>query len=51
MIGSIGLILIGALLLASNLDLLSLRQLADLFGTWWPALLIAAGVAGLLKRK
>ena len=45
MIGSIGLIVIGALLLASNLNLFSLRELAELFGTWWPALLIAAGVA------
>ncbi|WP_374338602.1 LiaI-LiaF-like domain-containing protein [Methyloversatilis sp.] len=51
MIGSIGLIIVGALLLASNLDLFSLRELADLLGTWWPALLIAAGIAGLVKRK
>ena len=51
MIGSIGLIVIGALLLASNRNLFSLRELAELFGTWWPALLIAAGVAGLIKRK
>ncbi|WP_018409801.1 LiaI-LiaF-like domain-containing protein [Methyloversatilis thermotolerans] len=51
MIGSIGLIVIGALLLAANLDLFSLRELAHLFGTWWPALLIAAGVAGLIRKR
>lgn len=51
MIGSIGLILIGALLLASNLELFSLRDLAEILGTWWPAVLIAIGAAGLIKRK
>ncbi len=51
MIGSIGLILIGALLLASNLGIFQLRDLAHLLGTWWPALLIAVGIAGLIKRK
>jgi hypothetical protein len=51
MIGSIGLILIGALLLASNLELFSLRDLGEILGTWWPAVLIAIGAAGLVKRK
>lgn len=51
MIGSIGLILIGAVLLAANLDLFSMRDLGHVLGTWWPGLLIAVGVAGLIKRK
>ncbi|HEY9192635.1 MAG TPA: DUF5668 domain-containing protein [Methyloversatilis sp.] len=51
MIGSIGLILIGAVLLASNLDLFSLHDLGQVLGTWWPAVLIAIGVAGMIKRK
>jgi hypothetical protein len=50
-IASISLILIGVVLLAANLNLLSLRDIGHLLGTWWPALLIAAGIAGLVRRR
>jgi hypothetical protein len=39
------LIVVGALLLANNFDLLSLGWLRQ----WWPAILIAVGVMSLLR--
>jgi hypothetical protein len=45
------LIIVGALFLAHNLGWLAFAQLRDLIGTWWPLILIALGIGGLLNRK
>ena len=47
----ITLIIVGSLFLAYNLGYLRFSQLADLIGTWWPVVLIALGIAGLLQRR
>jgi len=44
------LILVGTLFLAHNLGFLAFAQLKDIIGTWWPAILIALGIAGLFGR-
>lgn len=46
-LGAIALILIGGLLLASNLDLFEV-DLGQLLRTWWPLLLIILGVGMFL---
>ena len=46
--GAIILIVVGALFLLSNLGLLP--RLGPLFAQWWPLILIAVGVAMLLRR-
>ena len=45
------LIVIGCLFLAHNLGYLAFAQLKELIGTWWPLILIALGVGGLLKFR
>ncbi len=45
------LIVVGVLFLAYNLGYLRFSELKDIIGTWWPAILIALGVAGLIQRK
>lgn len=45
------LIVAGILFLAYNLGFLQYAQLKDLIATWWPLILIALGVAGLVQRK
>jgi hypothetical protein len=45
------LIVVGALFLAHNLGWLAFAQLRELIGTWWPLILIALGIGGLLNRK
>jgi len=45
------LIVVGILFLAYNLGYLRFSQLKDIIGTWWPVILIALGIAGLLQRK
>ncbi|HLS87269.1 MAG TPA: DUF5668 domain-containing protein [Burkholderiales bacterium] len=45
------LIVVGALFLAHNLGYLAFAQLRELIGTWWPLILIALGIGGLLNRK
>ena len=47
----IALIVVGLLFLAYNLGYLQYAQLKDIIGTWWPVILIALGLAGLLQRK
>lgn len=49
--GPILLILIGTLLLLSNLDILPINQLKTLLRTWWPALIIFVGVIQLITRR
>lgn len=43
-VAAIAFIAFGAFFLLSNLGLINI-SLAELFKTWWPALLIAVGVA------
>jgi hypothetical protein len=45
------LIVVGLLFLAYNLGYLQFAQLKDIIGTWWPLILIALGIAGLVQRK
>lgn len=49
-IGPILLIVVGALLLLSNLDLIHLGDLRVILKKWWPALLIVVGVLQLRKK-
>jgi hypothetical protein len=48
-LGPILLIVVGALLLLSNLGLVHLGQLKAVLKQWWPALLIVIGVMQLRK--
>jgi len=45
------LIVLGAAFLAANLGLVSFGELRQLLGTWWPLILIAVGIGGLLRRQ
>lgn len=48
-LGAIVLIVLGALLLLSNLGVIP--RLGSLFTTWWPLILIVVGVSLLLRRR
>ena len=50
MVFPVVLIIVGVLLLAHNLGYLRFADLTNLIGTWWPLILIAVGVAGLMDR-
>jgi hypothetical protein len=50
-IGPLVLIIVGVLFLLSNLGILQLRAVLDGLGTWWPVILIAVGLAGLVKKR
>ena len=50
-VGPLILILAGALLLLSNLDLLPLTQVKKFAATWWPIILIIIGILQLKKRN
>jgi hypothetical protein len=45
------LIIVGVLFLAYNLGFLQFHQLKELISTWWPLILIAVGIGGLMQRK
>jgi hypothetical protein len=45
------LIVLGVLFLAHNLDYLQWKELRELLSTWWPLILIAAGLGQLARRK
>ena len=45
------LVILGLLFLAHNLEFLQWRQLRDLLSTWWPLILIALGLAQLVRRR
>ncbi len=49
-VGAIVLITVGAIFLLNNLGIahLSIREIA---GTWWPVLLIVAGLSMLVRRR
>ena len=49
-VGPILLIVVGALLLLSNLGLIHLGQLKQVLKDLWPALLILLGVIQMMKR-
>jgi energy-converting hydrogenase Eha subunit C len=50
MFAALALIIIGALLLLSNLGYLKIANLAELVHTWWPLILILAGVSMFIAR-
>jgi hypothetical protein len=43
-------IVLGVLFLLHNLGYLGFSQLKSILATWWPAILIALGLAGLISR-
>jgi hypothetical protein len=45
------LIVVGVLFLAYNLGYVKFSELKDIIGTWWPVILIALGIAGLVQRR
>jgi hypothetical protein len=45
------LIVVGLLFLAYNLGYLQYAQLKDIIATWWPLILIALGIGGLVQRR
>ena len=45
------LIVVGLLFLAYNLGYLRYVELKEIIGTWWPLILIALGIAGLVQQK
>ena len=45
------LILLGLAFLAHNLGFVPFNVLRDVIATWWPLILIAVGISGLLRRK
>jgi hypothetical protein len=50
MVFPVVLIIVGLLILAHNLGYIGFAQLRDLLATWWPLILIAVGVTGLVNR-
>jgi hypothetical protein len=44
------LLVLGLLFLAHNLGYLGFSQLKAILATWWPLILIALGIAGLIGR-
>ena len=45
------LIVVGVLFLAYNLGYMQFAQLKDIIGTWWPVILIALGIGGLIQKR
>jgi predicted RND superfamily exporter protein len=43
-------VVLGVLFLAHNLGYLGFSQLKAILATWWPVILIALGLAGLISR-
>jgi hypothetical protein len=41
---------VGVLFLAYNLGYLKFSELKDIIGTWWPLILIALGIAGIISK-
>jgi hypothetical protein len=50
MVWPIILIVVGALLLASNLGYLEWHELRSFLARWWPVILIAVGIEQLMRR-
>jgi hypothetical protein len=51
LIWPIVLIVVGVLFLGYNLGYLRFSELKDIIGTWWPLILIALGIAGLVQYR
>jgi hypothetical protein len=51
MFAALALIVVGVLLLLSNLGFVNLAQLKDLLHVWWPAILIVMGIGMFLSRR
>ena len=51
MLAAITLIVIGVVMLLSNLGYIKIANLAGLIHTWWPLILFALGVALLARRR
>ncbi len=49
--GPIVLILVGAVFLLANLGIFNAQKLGALFTTYWPVILIAIGLVGLLTGR
>lgn len=49
-IGSIALVVVGAVFLLNNLDVLRFSQISGVLRTWWPLILIFVGAMGLLGK-
>lgn len=47
----ITLIVVGVLFLAYNLGFVRFAQLREIVATWWPLILIALGIAGLMQHR
>ena len=45
------LLILGLLFLAHNLGYLGFSELKAILATWWPLILIALGIAGLVARR
>jgi hypothetical protein len=45
------LIVVGLLFLGYNLGYLRFSELKDIIGTWWPLILIALGIGGLVQYR
>ena len=45
------LIVVGLLFLGYNLGYLKFSELKDIIGTWWPLILIALGIAGVVQYR
>jgi uncharacterized membrane protein YhhN len=50
MFAAIVLIVVGAVLLMSNLGYIRIANLADLLHTWWPLILVVAGISMFITR-
>lgn len=49
-LGSIALVVVGTLFLLNNLGVMKFSQFSGVLRTWWPAILIAVGIAGLAGK-
>jgi hypothetical protein len=50
MFAALALIIIGSVLLLSNLGFLKIANVAELVHTWWPLILIIVGVSMFITR-
>jgi hypothetical protein len=50
MFAALAMIIIGSLLLLSNLGYIKIANLAGLIHTWWPLILILVGVSMFITR-
>ena len=51
MFGALSLMVIGLLLLASNLGYLEFANVRELLSVWWPLILVVLGLSMFISRK